>query len=113
MQHILVTGGLGFIGVHLLKHLTDDRDVCMHPQRRQFFAWMTHFDELVPEEAKARITNYIEDINNQQLIASILKENDVRLVYHLAAESHVDRSISGPKAFFGSNVMGTLSVVEV
>ena len=112
MQHILVTGGLGFIGVHLLKHLTDDRDVCIH-NVDNFSLGSTHFDELVPEEAKARITNYIEDINNQQLIASILKENDVRLVYHLAAESHVDRSISGPKAFFGSNVMGTLSVVEV
>ena len=111
MQHILVTGGLGFIGINLLKHLTRDEASFIH-NIDNLSLGVTHFDELIPEEGKVRIKNYVEDINNQKLISSILRENEIRLVYHLAAESHVDRSISGPQAFFESNVMGTLSIVE-
>ena len=111
MQHILVTGGLGFIGVSLLRHLTRNETVFIHNVDNLSLG-VTHFDELVPAENKARIKTYIDDINNQELISSILQENDIRQVYHLAAESHVDRSISGPRAFYESNVMGTLSMVE-
>ena len=111
MQHILVTGGLGFIGVSLLRHLTRNETVFIHNVDNLSLG-VTHFDELVPAESKARIKTYVDDINNQELISSILGENDIRQVYHLAAESHVDRSISGPRAFYESNVMGTLSMVE-
>ena len=111
MQHILVTGGLGFIGVSLLRHLTRNETVFIHNVDNLSLG-VTHFDELVPAESKARIKTYVDDINNHELISSILRENDIRQVYHLAAESHVDRSISGPRAFYESNVMGTLSMVE-
>ena len=111
MQHILVTGGLGFIGVNLLKHLTRNKAVFIHNVDNLSLG-VTHLDELVPVEGKARIKTYLDDINNQELISSILTENEIRQVYHLAAESHVDRSISGPRAFYESNVMGTLSMVE-
>ena len=72
----------------------------------------SYFDDIVPVEARSRIKTYVEDINNQKLIASILAEYDIEKVYHLAAESHVDRSISGPQAFYEANVKGTLSMVE-
>ena len=111
MQHILVTGGLGFIGVNLLKHLTRNEAVFIHNVDNLSLG-VTHLDGIVPVEGKARIKTYVDDINNQELISSILRENKIRQVYHLAAESHVDRSISGPRAFYDSNVMGTLSVVE-
>lgn len=111
MQHILVTGGLGFIGVSLLKHLSRNRDVFIH-NIDNLSLGVTHFDELVPADGKARIKTYVDDINNQGLVSSLLQDNDIRQVYHLAAESHVDRSISGPRAFYESNVMGTLSMVE-
>lgn len=111
MQHILVTGGLGFIGVHLLKHLSRKTDVFIH-NIDNLSLGVTHYDDLVPESGKMRIKNYFDDINNQDLVSSILRENDIRRVYHLAAESHVDRSITGPRSFYESNVMGTLSVVE-
>lgn len=111
MQHILVTGGLGFIGVSLLKHLSRDPDIFIH-NIDNLSLGVTHYDELVPHAQQSRIKTYIDDINNRDLVASILRENDIRQVYHLAAESHVDRSISGPRAFYDSNVMGTLSMVE-
>lgn len=111
MQHILVTGGLGSIGVNLLKRLSRNPDVCIH-NIDNLSLEVTHFDELVSADDRARVTTYVDDINNQDLVSSILRDNDIRQVYHLAAESHVDRSISGPRAFYESNVMGTLSMVE-
>lgn len=111
MQHILVTGGLGFIGVNLLRHLSRNTDVFIH-NIDNLSLGETYFDDLVPKDGKKRIKNYFNDINNQDLVSSILRDNDIQRVYHLAAESHVDRSITGPRAFYESNVMGTLSVVE-
>ena len=103
MQHILVTGGLGFIGVSLLKHLSRDKSVFIH-NIDNLSLGVTHFEELVPAAGKARIKTYVDDINNQDLVSSLIRDNDIRQVYHLAAESHVDRSISGPR-LLESNVM--------
>ncbi len=111
MQHILVTGGLGFIGVSLLNFLTRNQDVFIH-NIDNLSLGATHFDALVPADSQARIKTYFDDINNQDLVSDILRDNNIQKVYHLAAESHVDRSISGPRAFYESNVMGTLSLVE-
>lgn len=111
MQNILVTGGLGFIGVSLLKHLSQNPDIFIH-NIDNLSLGVTHYEDLVPTGQQSRIKTYVDDINNQDLVTSILRDNDIRQVYHLAAESHVDRSISGPKAFYDSNVMGTLSMVE-
>lgn len=111
MRHILVTGGLGFIGVSLLKRLSRDSDVLIHNVDNLSLG-VTHFERLIPLDAQARIKNYVDDINNQDLVSAIVHDNNIRQVYHLAAESHVDRSISGPRAFYESNVMGTLSMVE-
>ena len=111
MQHILVTGGLGFIGVSLLKRLSRDADVFIHNVDNLSLG-VTHFEQLIPLDAQARIRTYVDDINNQDLVSAIVQDNNILQVYHLAAESHVDRSISGPRAFYESNVMGTLSMVE-
>ncbi len=111
MKHILVTGGLGFIGVNLLKRLAKNPGVFIH-NIDNLSLGTTHFEDLIPEDSQARIKTYVDDINNQDLVSSILQDNNIRQVYHLAAESHVDRSISGPRTFFESNVMGTLSMVE-
>ena len=83
MKHILVTGGLGFIGVNLLKHLTRDEAVFIH-NIDNLSLGVTHFDQIVPVVSKARIKTYVDDINNQALISSILIDNDIRQVYHLA-----------------------------
>lgn len=111
MEHILVTGGLGFIGVNLISQLTEQADVIVH-NVDSLSLGVTPFDSLIDAEKRARICTYIEDVANSELIASILEKHDIRKVYHLAAESHVDRSITDPQAFFQSNVMGTVAIVE-
>ena len=111
MRHILVTGGLGFIGTNLLSRLSRDSEIFIH-NVDHFSLGVTYFEEIVSIEGQSRIKTYLNDINDQDLLGSILQDNNIKQVYHLAAESHVDRSIDGPRAFYESNVMGTLSAVE-
>ncbi len=111
MENILVTGGLGFIGLHLLSKLTADGNIFIHNVDYNSLD-ENYFEIFLRKEQRARIKNYVNDINEKEVIRHILQEYNIRKVYHLAAESHVDRSIEASKIFFESNVMGTLSLVE-
>ena len=72
----------------------------------------TYFDSFLSKDQKDRVKNYRADINERDVVKKILNDHGIRKVFHLAAESHVDRSITGPHVLFRSNVMGTLSLVE-
>ena len=98
MEQILVTGGLGFMRVNLLKHLSANPNVFIH-NIDSLSLGTTFLDLIVPDACKARIKTYTDDINNKGLISNILRDNNIKQAYHLAAESHVDRSISGPQKF--------------
>ena len=111
MENILVTGGLGFIGLHLLSKLSADGNIFIHNVDYNSLD-ENYFETFLSKDQKSRIKNYISDINEKEVIRHILQEYNIRKVYHLAAESHVDRSIEASKVFFESNVMGTLSLVE-
>ena len=111
MENILVTGGLGFIGLHLLSKLSADGNIFIHNVDYNSLD-ENYFETFLSRDQKSRIKNYINDINEKEVIRHILQEYNIRKVYHLAAESHVDRSIEASKIFFESNVMGTLSLVE-
>ena len=111
MRHILATCGFGFIGVSLLKRLASNLGLFIH-NIDNLSLGVTHFKDFVPIDSQARTTTYFEDINNQDLTSPILEHNNIQQVYPLAAESHADRSISEPRVFYNSNVMGTLSMVE-
>ena len=111
MENILITGGLGFIGLHLLSKLSADGNIFIHNVDYNSLD-ENYFETFLSRDQKSRIKNYINDINEKEVIRHILQEYNIRKVYHLAAESHVDRSIEASKIFFESNVMGTLSLVE-
>ena len=111
MENVLVTGGLGFIGLHLLSKLSEDGNMFIHNVDYNSLD-ENYFEAFLNKEQKSKIKNYINDINEKEVIRHILQEYNIRKVYHLAAESHVDRSIEASKIFFESNVMGTLSLVE-
>ena len=111
MENILVTGGLGFIGLHLLSKLSADGNIFIHNVDYNSLD-ENYFETFLSRDQKSRIKNYINNINEKEVIRHILQEYNIRKVYHLAAESHVDRSIEASKIFFESNVMGTLSLVE-
>lgn len=102
---ILVTGGAGFIGSavchHLLDH-TDDRVVCL--DKLTYAANPATLDALRPHPRFAFVQ---ADICDAGAVAAILAAHRPGLILHLAAETHVDRSIAGPAAFVQSNLVGT------
>ena len=111
MEHVIVTGGLGFIGLNLISKLTSEGQYFVH-NIDNFSLGHTYFDSFLSKDQKDRVENYNVDINERDAVKKILDDHSIKKVFHLAAESHVDRSITGPTAFFHSNVMGTLALVE-
>ena len=106
--HVLVTGGAGFIGSHLVDGLLARPDV-----------WVTVLDRLSHggsrsnlsrHDADPRFTFVLGDVNDASTVGSLVESSD--LVVHAAAESHVDRSIEGPREFLVSNVLGTQAVLD-
>ncbi|MET0283416.1 MAG: dTDP-glucose 4,6-dehydratase, partial [Polyangiales bacterium] len=108
---ILVTGGAGFIGANFLNLL-----VPRHPEH-QFINVdaLTYAANLKSVEAISKLPNYaferVELADFDQVLA-VFQKHQPELVVHFAAESHVDRSISGPRAFVRANVDGTFNLLE-
>tara|TARA_R100000951_G_scaffold50728_3_gene42823 strand:+ start:3367 stop:4362 length:996 start_codon:yes stop_codon:yes gene_type:complete len=104
---ILVTGGAGFIGLHLISAL----------KRKYAGTKIVIVDKFgagsIDKKIAERIT-YVSECNicNLKLLKYIFLFHQPDLVFHLAAESHVDRSIDSPLEFFQSNIIGTTNVIE-
>jgi dTDP-glucose 4,6-dehydratase len=109
-QPILVTGGAGFIGSALVRHLLDATD------RRVInvdaLTYSGHRASLTDVEDHPRYRFVHTDICDRGAIESILREEQPAAIMHLAAESHVDRSIDAPLSFVRSNVMGTATLLD-
>jgi dTDP-glucose 4,6-dehydratase len=107
---ILVTGGLGFIGSAVVRHLiheTDHRVVTLDAE-----TYAASRDALEDALAHPRHELVVGDIRDAGLVRALLAEHRPRAIMHLAAESHVDRSIDGPADFISTNVVGTLTLLE-
>ena len=108
----VVTGGCGFIGSNYVRGLLSDRwgsDV----EQVTVIDSLTYAGNLAnldPVKSDSRLTFVREDIVNQNEITQILQGHDI--VVHFAAESHVDRSISGSAEFIRTNVLGTHSMLQ-
>lgn len=106
---LLVTGGAGFIGVNFVRYLLDTTDIRV-----------VNLDALTYAGNLASLENYLDhprhhfvkgSITNPELIAYLLREFAIDGVINVAAESHVDRSILGPRVFVETNVQGTLTLL--
>jgi dTDP-glucose 4,6-dehydratase len=107
---ILVTGGCGFIGsAFVLGWLQDQREPVVN---LDLLTYAGHPGNLAALESDARYHFVHGDIGDQELLARLLAEHQPRAVVNFAAESHVDRSITGPMAFAQTNVIGTLRLLE-
>jgi len=111
LEHpILITGGAGFIGSALVRRLA------LSGERLVIVDALTYAGNLdsigsamaIPTTAFERV-----DIRDAEALARVFVEHQPRAVMHLAAESHVDRSIDGPDAFMETNVLGTFQLLQV
>ena len=111
MRNILVTGGAGFIGSHLVRLLVNK-----YPNYRIInMDALTYAGNLVNlKDIEAHDNyNFVKcDICDLKKVTQVFERHDIDSVIHLAAESHVDRSIEDPFSFAETNIMGTLSLLQ-
>ncbi len=109
-RSILVTGGAGFIGSNFVLRTVATSDVHVVNLDKLTYAGNAHnLDSL---RGSSRYTFVQGDIQDRELVRSLLRTYDVSAVVHFAAESHVDRSILGPEEFIRTNVGGTFALLE-
>jgi len=106
---ILVTGGLGFIGSNFIKNILEKFPEFKIYNLDDELIGSNH-DNLKEFQNKKNYSFVKGNINNSKLVSKLIKKSDV--VINFAAESHVDRSISGPKPFIDSNIMGVYAILE-
>jgi len=107
---IIVTGGAGFIGSALVRHLVLEQGAEVVVIDKMTYA--ANRANIAPAEATGHCRLIVEDICNQEAMKEIVAGEAPQQILHLAAESHVDRSISGPRDFIETNVIGTYSMLE-
>jgi dTDP-glucose 4,6-dehydratase len=110
-KNILVTGGAGFIGCNFVRHLLemyDDIQVINYDK----LTYAGNLDNLknLPNAANYHFVQ--GDICDRQKINEVLRQYSIDTIIHFAAESHVDRSITGPAEFIQTNVVGTFTLLE-
>ena len=107
---ILVTGGAGFIGSAVVRHiLNNTNDSVINVDKLTYAGNL----ESLGEAAKSERYSFVKaDICDKDAIAKVLTQHQPDAIMHLAAESHVDRSITGPAEFIGTNIVGTYTLLE-
>ena len=110
MATYLVTGGAGFIGSCLVRQLLRESDARVVVLDKLTYAGNT--ESLMDHADDSRLVFVEGDICDQELAEELLDRHQPSAVIHLAAESHVDRSIDGPAVFVQTNVQGTFNLLQ-
>ncbi|MEJ5863416.1 dTDP-glucose 4,6-dehydratase [Pseudomonas farsensis] len=109
-MRILVTGGAGFIGSALVRHLIENTDHEVLNLDKLTYAG--NLESLQRIASNSRYEFVHADIADTAVVSAVLERFQPDAIMHLAAESHVDRSIDGPAAFIQTNIVGTYALLE-
>lgn len=110
MRKILITGGAGFIGSALVRYIINETSDAVVVVDKLTYAG--NLMSLAPVAQSERFAFEKVDICDRAELARVFTEHQPDCVMHLAAESHVDRSIDGPAAFIETNIVGTYTLLE-
>lgn len=110
-NNLMVTGGAGFIGANFVFHWLKQRpnDQLIVVDSLTYAGNKTTLDTVIKQ---GKIHFYAEDICHQDKMVDLIRQHDINLIVNFAAESHVDRSITGPDAFIETNINGTHSLLK-
>ncbi|MEL4359753.1 dTDP-glucose 4,6-dehydratase [Shewanella algae] len=107
---VLVTGGAGFIGSAVIRHLINNtQDSVINVDK---LTYAGNLESLVSVEKDKRYAFELIDVCDRAELDRVFEKHKPDVVVHLAAESHVDRSIDGPAAFIQTNIVGTYTLLE-
>ena len=113
MNHkVLITGGVGFIGSHVVRYFVNNYPN-YHIYNLDILSYASNINNLIDIKNKNNYTFIKGDVCNNDLVIDIFKKYKISRVIHLAAESHVDRSIDKPLTFAKVNIIGTLNLLQV
>jgi dTDP-glucose 4,6-dehydratase len=111
MKSLLITGGAGFIGSHVVRRLVNN-----YPDYKIYnldkLTYAGNLENLKDIETKSNYEFVKGDIQNFEFVNKLFKDKNIDGVIHLAAESHVDRSITNPLEFVMTNVVGTVNLLN-
>ena len=111
MKKILVTGGAGFIGANFVQYLLSHNQDC-EVIVLDALTYAGNLANLLPVREDQNFSFIKGDICDPELVPEIFRTQEIDIVVHFAAESHVDRSITGPDAFIESNIVGTHNLLK-
>ncbi len=112
MKSILVTGGAGFIGSNFVPYFLEKYSEyrIINLDKLTYAGDITNLKEVANSDRYELVKG---DICNRELVQYLFEKYDIKGVFHFAAESHVDNSISGPQVFIQTNVNGTFTLLDV
>ena len=106
---IIVTGGLGFIGSHLVRELIKNNNIVLNIDAVSYCSMPESLNEIKNHKNYFFKKNNLSDV---KVLNKIIKSFKPNIIFHLAAESHVDNSISSPENFINSNILGTYNLLN-
>ena len=111
MKTYLVTGAAGFIGCNFVKYI-----LCKHGDEVRVIildalTYAGNLASIKDEIERANVTFVRGDVGDRDLVSQLLRDNDVDYIVNFAAESHVDRSITNPRLFLETNILGTQNML--